>query len=203
MLVDGKVGQRFGVAGGPMDLDLIDLRCVCQSEMDSQIVLREVAAATVNFVGLRHATGDDRDSRIQRETIALGAGQFKADPVTSWNSAISQDHRAAVDVADDDIHVPVVEQVSDCETARDVAFHQSFAGQIACVAEGAVLLIEMKHLRFAIAAAGGQRIDLRIDVTGDGDQVEPAIVVHIDKGGAPFDPRQGWQRDPRLHTRLP
>ena len=41
--------------------------------MDSQIVLRQVAAAAVDFVGLRHAAGDNRDAGVEREAVALGA----------------------------------------------------------------------------------------------------------------------------------
>lgn len=76
------------------------------------------AAAAVDFVGLRHATSHNGDAGIQCEAVALGSVQFKAYPVTPWNSTIAQDHRAAVDVADDNIHVPVIEQVAHRGAAR-------------------------------------------------------------------------------------
>ena len=41
-------------------------------------------------------------------------------------------------------------------------------------------------------------IDLRIDLAVHGNQVEPAIVVEIDKGDAPLHPRQRRHRDSRI-----
>ena len=120
--------------------------------MDAQIVLREIAAAAVDLVGLCHTAGDDLDARIEREAIALGSGQFKAHPVTSGNAVIPQKHRRPVDIADDNVHVAVIEEIADREAARDARLHQRRARLIAGIAEGSVLLIQLQQLRLAIAA---------------------------------------------------
>ena len=93
--------------------------------MDAQIVLRKIAAAAVNFVGLRHAAGDDFDARVERQTIAFGAGKFEADPVAAGDAVIAQNHGRAIDVADDYIHVAIVEQIADRQAARDALFQSA------------------------------------------------------------------------------
>ena len=58
--------------------------------MQSQIVLRKIASAAVHLAGLSHAAGDNLDTGVEREAVAFGPGELKADPMASWNPMISQ-----------------------------------------------------------------------------------------------------------------
>src|SRR6266702_7316096 len=106
---------------------------------------------------------------------------------------IPQQHGTAIDIPNHHIHVAIIEEIADGKTARDTAFHQSLPSLITGITKSAVLLIEVKQLGLAIASARRQSIDLRVDVATDGDQIEPAIVVEVDKSGSPFNPWEGWK----------
>src|ERR1700723_918820 len=117
--------------------------------MDSQVILRQVAAAAVDLVGLRDATRDDLDASIQRKSISLLSSEFKAHPVTTRNASVAQKHRRTVDIADHHIHVSVIKDIAYCEATRDTALDQRFTGLVAGIAKGAIFLIELEQLRLA------------------------------------------------------
>jgi len=47
------------------------------------------APTAPDLIRLRHATGGKFDARADRQTVAFGAGQFQADPMTSGNAVIA------------------------------------------------------------------------------------------------------------------
>src|SRR6266581_7989179 len=110
-LVGGDVRERIGFARWPENFHAVDPGGSTQSEMQTQIVLREVTAAAVNFVRLRHAAGNHLDPRADSEAVALRAGQFETDPMPACNAMVFQNHGSAVDVANDDVHVAVVKKI--------------------------------------------------------------------------------------------
>ena len=77
--------------------------------MQAQIVLRKVTAAAVNLISLRDTACSHFDARADGEAVALRTREFKTDPVTARNAVIPQNHRGPVNIADDDIHVSIVE----------------------------------------------------------------------------------------------
>src|SRR5437016_2182537 len=79
-----------------------------------------------------------------------------------------------------------------------MAFLKREPGQIAGITKSTVSLIEVEEFGLAIAAAGWQRVHLRVDVTADRDKVEPAIVVKVREGCAPLYMGQSGQRDSGL-----
>lgn len=96
-------------AGWPVNLYAVDLCGGAETEMQAQVVLREITAAAMDFAALRHPAGDHFDACIQRKAIALRAGQFEADPMMPWNSAVSQNHGAPIKIIDDNIQVSIIE----------------------------------------------------------------------------------------------
>src|SRR5580704_19656660 len=64
-LIGREVAQGFNLARWPSNLQAIDLRRRTQTEVHTKIVLREIAAAAVDLVGLCHAPGHDLQARIQ------------------------------------------------------------------------------------------------------------------------------------------
>ena len=77
-------------------------------------------------------------------------------------------------------------------------FHNGRTRLIAGVTKCSIPLVELKNLRLAVAAAGRQSVHLRIDVTGNRDQIKPAVVVEIDESISPLQPVQRRQRDAGL-----
>src|SRR5215472_6639007 len=87
-LVGGEVRERIGFARWPENFHAVDPGRDTQPEMQTQIVLREVAATAMNFVRLRHAAGNHLDARADSEAVALRAGQFETDPMPGVNAMV-------------------------------------------------------------------------------------------------------------------
>ena len=91
-LVRLQILDCIDFSGRPTDLQAVDSGGLVQTKVNAQIVLGKVASAAVNLAGLRHSTGDEFQSRTNRQAVALCPGQFEADPVFARKPMISQDH---------------------------------------------------------------------------------------------------------------
>src|SRR5271165_1464118 len=164
-LIRGHSRQILYLSRWPANFDAVDfLRCA-NAKVHAQVVLRQIAAAAVNLFGLGHAPGDNFNARVERQAIALGPGQFKTNPVVSWNAVIAQNHRGAIDIADDHVHVAVIKEVAYGEAAGDALLQQRRSGLRAGIAKRAVALIELQQFWLAITGARRERVHLRVDVT--------------------------------------
>ena len=122
--------------------------------MNPKIILREVAAATVNLLRLAHPSSNNLDLGSDGQAIALRPCQLEAYPVASRNAVISQNHGRAIEVLDDGVHVAVIEEISDRQPPRDALLLECRAGLIAGITESPTFLVEMKQFRLTIAASG-------------------------------------------------
>ncbi len=77
-------------SGMPVNFNAVDLCSRAETEVQTQIVLRKIAATAVNFIGLRHSAGDDFDAGVEGEAIAFGSSELETDPMTPWNAGIFQ-----------------------------------------------------------------------------------------------------------------
>ena len=118
--------------------------------MNAQVVLRQITAPAVYFVGLRHTSGLDLDSSVEGEAIAFRACKLETHPVPSRNSVVAKHHGRAVEIVDHHVHVAVVEEVADGKPARDALFQQRRARLGAGVAESAVALVHAQQFWLAI-----------------------------------------------------
>ena len=99
--------------------------------------------------------------------------------------------RAHRHIVDDDVNVAVVEEVSEGHTTRGGELGKTCPldcgdkGQLACVA------MEEQSALFP-GCAPVLRVDLRIDVAVDHEEIEPAIVVVVEEGCTPA--KKGYGR---------
>ena len=56
-------------AAGPEDFDFVGVVVCPEADVDADIVLRNVAAATDDFASLREVSGGDAEARADGETI--------------------------------------------------------------------------------------------------------------------------------------
>ena len=108
-LVRRKIAHRFNGTRGPADFHFVNFGGRAQPEMNTQVVLRKVASAVVNFFCLGYAACDDLETGIQSQTIALRSCKFEAHPMAPRNTSVLQHHWTAVQIADHDINISVVE----------------------------------------------------------------------------------------------
>src|SRR3569833_1516678 len=72
-----EILQGFHFARRPTHFEGIDLCGGTESKMHAQIVLRKVAAAAVDLVRLGDAIGRQLELRVERQAVALCAGEFE------------------------------------------------------------------------------------------------------------------------------
>jgi hypothetical protein len=116
-LVRGEVAKGLNASGRPANLHFVNSHGSAQTEVDPQIILREVASTAVNFFCLCHSACHDLDPRVQCQAVALGSRELKAYPMAAWNPMILQNHRTPVEIADHDIQITVVEKIADRKAA--------------------------------------------------------------------------------------
>src|SRR5690242_3944272 len=92
-----------------------------------------------------------------------------------------------VHVADDGGEPAVVPEIADGEAAGGLRSGDAWAGAGGDVGEGAVAIVVIKDARLLKSAAEMLAVDFGIDVSIDEEQVGPAIVIEIEKHGAPSE----------------
>src|ERR1700744_2386856 len=139
-VIGSYVGELFDRARRPSDFDGVDASRLCQPEMQTQIVLGEIAAAAANLIGLRHASSGESDARPEPQPIALCPGQFEADPMCAQDAVVVKNHRRAIDVRDDEVDVAIVIQIGNGETTADTRVFDRGPGLLGRLSEGGVAL---------------------------------------------------------------
>jgi len=83
----------------------------------TEVVLREIAPSGAHLADLAPTGGLEGDAGADRERVPALLPQLEPDPVVTGALAVLEDHRHVVDVAEDEVEVPVVVEVADGEAA--------------------------------------------------------------------------------------
>src|ERR1700733_10978407 len=115
--------------------------------MLARVALRQITSSAVDFLSLSHSASDQFESSPDRHAIALVAPEFKGHPRTPRDSGGAKRPRVAHQVFPHQVHLPVLKQVSQCESAGHTGFQYCRPRLLAGIAKGAVPLIELHPLR--------------------------------------------------------
>ena len=85
--------------------------------MQAQIVLREVAGASTDFIELDELAGAYGDACPDRGSIAFGAHQLEFHAVIACYSMIEQERGRFAYVQEQDTDISVVRDITECGTA--------------------------------------------------------------------------------------
>src|SRR4029077_18501257 len=105
------MGQSFGLAGGPANVDAVQPIVRSQPEVDSQVVLRKITSTTTDLIYLNQVSSNCLDARVQRQPIALRSRQLEADPMVLLPALVAKDHGFPVQILDNDVHSPIIEEI--------------------------------------------------------------------------------------------
>src|SRR5687767_9506916 len=94
-------------------------------------------------------------------------------------SCVAQDHRRPVEVVDNHVEQTAIEKIANRQTSPNTLLLQRGSGLGARVTERAIALIHLQDHWLAISTLTGKNVHLRINMTGDCHQIEPAIIVEI------------------------
>src|SRR5262249_24641222 len=172
-------GDPVNDSARPSNFYQIYLCPFLKTKVQSQITLREVAAATPHFVDLGQITGNNLDPGSDAVAIAFHTDGFDQHAVVSIASVVMQKLWRAIQIAYDHVDAAVVIQVAEGYAARDPLFHQRGAELGGNFRKRAVPVVSVEELALAIMAY------LRIDMTISDEKIYPAVVVIVEKLGPP------------------
>src|ERR1700688_623147 len=194
-MVGERIAENFSLSGRPEDFQLAYLRVGSQAKVNSQVILGEIAATAEHFTFLHQVSSKTFDSRVEGQAVALHSFQFEADPVIRWATFGPKNRGLPLKIFDDHLEFAVVEEIANGYAAAYLRNFQCRTGELADVLEGAIALIEVQELGLHIFRAADDGVDLRVGVTIDLQEVQPAIIVEIEKRIAPPDIFYGALRD--------
>jgi len=111
-LIGANVLKRFINAARPLHLSAVNFCGVTETEVQTQIVLRNVAAAAAHLVHLLLAAGKDRDPRSNAIPIRFLAHRFDQHPIL-FLTAILQQAWSLVHIVDHDLKAAVIVEIAD------------------------------------------------------------------------------------------
>src|SRR4051794_35164098 len=119
--------------------------------MDSQIVLRQVAAAASDLVTLSNIAGCNLHKRTDRERASLGCGKLKGYPVISVAPFVIKHHWRRIKIANHNIDMSIVVQVAKrCSSGRSL-LEQGWSGQRTGIAKSPVSHIHLEQFLLSIS----------------------------------------------------
>src|SRR5262249_37700186 len=196
--VHGKIQKFLREATWPAHLNGVDLRPPLQAEMQPRVILRKIAAAPALFVNLYEVSRDDFDPSAVSATVALAANQLKREKVVPIAAVVAENRRRAVEVIDDYVHVAIVVEIAERRATTDGRLIHCRADFRSDRGERSVTVVAVKQLALRVRDLQLRSRQLRIDVAVDHHQIQPAVVVIIEKSAAPTD--IGQARAPGLSS---
>jgi hypothetical protein len=187
----GRVDTLDGTTG-PMDFDGFDSRAFAQTKVNPLIVRGGEAFPTQYVRPLAHAPSGEIDGSSHGiPGTVRTADQLKSHPVVFVGIDIAQQYRQIIQLIDHNVHFAVVEKIAE---GRAPGFQQK--GQPgAFYRRNELELVALEIVeeqgplakRRALAAV----VDLRINMSIGRENVFPAIVVIVEKAGAPAEKGNG------------
>src|ERR1700719_2441638 len=116
-------------------------RCTPQTEVRSEIALRELAAARGDFPNLRSLPGGEAYAGSQSVSIAFCSNQLEIDEMVSPRTGIAQNGRRIPIVGHDNVDAAVIVEVRESDSAACARFENAQAGGRGSLLEFSVSLV--------------------------------------------------------------
>src|SRR3569832_761938 len=194
--VHADVRDFINCAAGPTHLNRINLRAFLETKVQPQITLRYVTVATPHLIRLRQITRDYSHACTDATAITLHTDCFDHDGIVCVPTVVAQQLRWSIEIRNQQINVTVVIDVSKRHAATRTVLRQYCSKLRRHFSKRRVAIVPVQQSRLAIA---GQ---LRIDVPVRDKQVDPTVVIVIEKLRAPADVRQAQRRDLRCVRKI-
>jgi len=169
---------------GPRDIDCIYFRRLSETEIGSQVALREIASATVDLANLRDAVRANLHSSTHRVAIALRANQFEVHEVVPRSAAVMEQQRRIAIISHRYIHVAVIIEVGEGYTSSYVWRLKTVSARRGHFHELALAFIMKQGIDLLVGGFLRRLLDFRIHVSVGNEQVQPAIIIKIEKTSA-------------------
>ena len=173
-----------------------------ETEVDSEVVLRQVTSTAADFIHLDQISGNGFDAGIQGQTIALRSGKLESDPVVLVPALTAQDHRLAIQILDDNVDMAVVEKIAEGRATADLRDLDRGSDNFADIAKGAVVPVQEQELWLVVSGSDIKSVHLRVDMPVHHKKVGPTVIIKVEKCGAPANVRNGRRGDTGLERNI-
>src|SRR5262245_14364415 len=154
--------------------------------MQSQIVLRDIAAATAHLVHLSETAGSDGHSRPNAVPVGFSPDGFDQNPILLF-AEVFQKAWSVIHVVDDNLEAAVIVQVRHSCTTRRPRVGDSGTCLIGYFQKRSIALVPEELAHLLVWALAAQLFNFRIDVSIDHEYVLPAIIIKIKEAGSPAE----------------
>src|SRR5260370_7100283 len=152
--IASDVFRGFDFPARPANFDRFHFLGRAQAEVQTQIVLREVACAATDFAELFNTCGTNRYAGADCSAVALRADELEEDAMIAAGVFILEERRRLAHVQEKDVNVAGVEDVTESSAAARMKRQSGEAGFLGDFLEGAIAVIVMQEIPFAFAAPG-------------------------------------------------
>ena len=111
-------------------------------------------------------------------------------------AGIAQDHGLAIDVFDDHINLAVVIEIAESCSPAGFGEQDGRTGLLTNILERAFSVIPQHNFSFPVLATSTERIDLRVHMPVDNENVGPPVIIKILTTDSPLQELDGGRSNP-------
>src|ERR1700722_12554813 len=197
-VVGGEVVEGLAGAAGPGDFYCGDHGGIAEAEAGAEVALRQVATAAGDFADLVYTTCGDFDSGAEGIAVGFCADQCEIHEMIFMECVVVQKSGWIAIVGDDHVDVAVVVEIGERDTAGGPRGKRVEAALRGDFGEFAAHLVMEQRVVLFVERAGGDLLDLGIDVAVADEYVEPTVVVVVEKATAKAEDLFRGERDAGL-----
>src|SRR5882762_1997352 len=178
-----------------MNLDFLNLRSRTQSEVHAWVGTRTVTSTTHYVCPLPDSASAKEDLRADGVPRALwAANQFQRQPMIAVLGDIAQQRGRRINIIDNHVNVPTIENISECCSSPGNDVGQTAAGGWWHFFEFGPVKVAEKLRPFRPGRSPILPVYFRVHMTVDDKDVQQAIIVKVEETGSPS---QKGDRRPR------
>src|SRR5579884_393448 len=185
VLVRRDCFPSVNAAGGPANGQLIHLRGSPQSEMEPEVILRQIAPSAADFIHLHRGSASNLQPRANSVAVRCRAYGSDSQPVTCRRSVRHQQRRRLVQLIHGHAQTAVVQNVANGRTSAGMQCRERGTRMGADIFETPIaqVVVQQFPLPEMRIAAGG--VDFGCEMAVDDQDIRPRVVVVVEEQRAP------------------
>src|SRR5436305_13918051 len=199
-LIGLNVTECLTLSAGPCDLDTFYAGSFAETEIGTEIALGKIAASAGDLADLRQPASHNAKACSHRVAVTLGSNEFEIEEMIPITAAIMQQQGRVSIVGYDHVHEPIIIEIGKSNASADMGCLKASTGQLGSLYELAVPFIVKQRVDLLIVNLRGGLFDFGIDVAISNEQVQPFIVVVIEKAPTKAEHVARGARDAGLIT---
>src|SRR6185437_1143119 len=149
-VIGRKIRKGLCSSRRPDNFHMVGAGVICQAEVQPQIALLHITAATSYLVRLLRRARSYFHPRIERKFVALCSSQLETDPMIMRQSFGTKDHGLPFKILNYQIDSAVVKKIPRGYSSTDLRKPDTFTSELADIFELSVALVHEDQLRLLV-----------------------------------------------------